>query len=323
MVIGPHVYFKRQHFDVMDSKATVRLVVERSQNKGSLCVRYTTRDGTARDGEHYNGKGLSTLYFAHGEAVASIEIGLIDSAFHKATYKSFTVRLLPGTDPTEATAGRCVPPLLSSQPLVSRRRCHLYNLKQGAREAEVRIWDNGSPNHKQSLREIVEYGITLHANAAGGSSTNPFGAGGANCSERVALWFFYGQTPLNSQSEIMTVYDMLGFLMILFTAIVTPFQLAFLEEKGRFEASTISFVDVSMMWYIDRVVDGYFFCDICVNFFRPVMDAERGVEIIHLSEIRSRYLRGPFSLDCLSTIPFDVLAQSKECELLGPIFFFS
>jgi hypothetical protein len=59
---------------------------------------------------------------------------------------------------------------------------------------------------------------------------------------------------------------------------------------------------------MDRVVDVYFLLDICINFFRPITDHTRGVDIIHLTEIRQQYLRGWFCIDLVSTLPLDIIA---------------
>jgi len=37
---------------------------------------------------------------------------------------------------------------------------------------------------------------------------------------------------------------------------------------------------------VDRVVDLYFIFDIFVNLMRPITDAARGIDIIHLADIQ-------------------------------------
>ena len=292
------VRFKRSHVDVVDSKSMLTLVIERTRNKGKLVVHYLTNDGTARAGENYvAGSGAVTFY--HGEKLAQIKIKLINSDFQPGeTFKTFT----------------CV---LSQDSVASRgkvKRRPRYTVREPS-TSKVRIWDDGEPveGRKQSMQEIVTYGLSLHRTLDdSGSSVNPFGAPGHTLATRFILCWMYGQTPINSRSDWMTAYDATGLACLTFTAVVTPFQLSFLEERGRFDRSSARFVGVSPLWWVDRVVDIYFFLDLCVSMVRPVMDHQKGIEIIHLQEIRARYFRGPFTIDLFSTIPWDVLAMVVE-----------
>lgn len=82
---------------------------------------------------------------------------------------------------------------------------------------------------------------------------------------------------------------------------VTPFQLAFLHVE-------IDWSSKSSLFWMDRVVDIYFIFDILINFMRPITDHTRGVDIIHLTEIRQQYLRGWFIIDVIATLPLDLIA---------------
>lgn len=118
--------------------------------------------------------------------------------------------------------------------------------------------------------------------------------------EKSYMCWYYGETPISNQSFMMTLFDVLGLFMILFTAVVTPFQLAFLDVE-------VSWGSKNSLFWMDRVVDIYFLFDICINFLRPVTDHTRGVDIIHLAEIRQQYLKGWFCIDVVSTLPLDVI----------------
>mmetsp|Transcript_6484 Transcript_6484/g.7871 ORF Transcript_6484/g.7871 Transcript_6484/m.7871 type:complete len:918 (-) Transcript_6484:222-2975(-) len=275
-----HVVFKRTTYDVMDNKSAVSIMVERSRSNGKLVVRYQTRDGNAHSGENYIG-GAGTLTFKHGEKVASISIPLRDTDFEEGvTVKTFYVRLLEGA-------------------ILRGKTRRLYTLR-GAFEAEVRIWDNGEPvveEHEitNNLEEIAKYaGERARGRNIGEEVT-------MTLRERGYLCWYYGETPINNNSSIMTIYDVLGLVMILITAVVTPYQLAFLTVK-------ISWSSTSFLFWMDRVVDVYFLFDIFINFLRPVTDHQRGVDVIHLTEIRNQYLKGWFAIDVISTVPLDIIA---------------
>lgn len=221
-----------------------------------------------------------TTHCYSGEKVASISIELVDTDFDEGeTAKTFYVRLHEGA-------------------IVRGKMRRLYNLKSTF-EAEVRIWDNGEPvegDHDvpNNLDEIAKYaGERAKGRTLGEESSMTIG-------ERTYMCWYYGETFISNQSQMMTVFDVLGLFMILFTAVVTPFQLAFLDVE-------VSWSSKSTLFWMDRMVDIYFFVDIGMNFLRPITDHSRGVDIIHLSEIRWTYLRGWFVIDVISTLPLDVI----------------
>eukprot|EP00614_Pseudopedinella_elastica_P024677 CAMPEP_0172644748 /NCGR_PEP_ID=MMETSP1068-20121228/239373_1 /TAXON_ID=35684 /ORGANISM="Pseudopedinella elastica, Strain CCMP716" /LENGTH=1322 /DNA_ID=CAMNT_0013458959 /DNA_START=70 /DNA_END=4040 /DNA_ORIENTATION=- len=275
------VSFKRANYDVMDNKRAAALIVERSRSNGKLVVRYSTEDEDALDGENYAGTKSGTCVFRHGEKVASINVELKDTDYEEGeTVKTFRVRL------TEA-------------PVLRGSVARVYDLKHPS-VANVRIWDNGEPIFDEVDIPAQFADIAKYANEAKGSEQSA----GENmrkdmtCRSRLVLCMAFGETPVSNQSEFMTVYDLTGLLMILYTATVTPFQMAFIEDKG----------PASDLFWIDRFIDLFFFGDIILNFFRPVHDFQRGVDIIHLSDIRSRYLKGWFATDIITTVPFDVIS---------------
>lgn len=274
------VSFKRTTFDVMDNKSAMSLMVERSRSNGKLVVRYSTRDGTAQNGENYVG-GASTLTFKHGEKVASISIPLIDTDYEEGvTVKTFYVRLHEGA-------------------VMRGKTRRLYTLKSNF-EAEVRIWDNGEPveHDEEGINNLDEISKYAGERARGRNMAEEVSM---TVKERAYLCWYYGETPISNNSSLMTSYDVLGLLMILITAVVTPFQLAFLTVE-------ISWSSTSALFWMDRFVDVYFLFDIGINFFRPITDHSRGVDIIHLTEIRKKYLKSWFAIDVVSTVPLDIIA---------------
>jgi hypothetical protein len=70
-------------------------------------------------------------------------------------------------------------------------------------------------------------------------------------------------TPIDVNSQEMMVYDFLGFALILFTAVVTPYEIAFLQTPKNSS-------EIDGLWSFNRVVDAYFIFDMFFNFVKPV-----------------------------------------------------
>ena len=62
---------------------------------------------------------------------------------------------------------------------------------------------------------------------------------------------------LNPRSKLFVVWDPLMVLLLFFTAIVTPFEVAYLETK------------VNALFVLNRAIDLLFACDMGFNFFLP------------------------------------------------------
>ena len=133
------------------------------------------------------------------------------------------------------------------------------------------------------------------------------------------------ESPFISQWDIVTVYA------LLFTALVTPYE--------------IGFVDLSLdpLFWINRLVDTVFLADIVLNFFISYTD-EKGDAVKDLRRIGKRYLGTWFCIDigrCLrvcwrsprlrafrevltrppphtvSLLPFDVIAKYSQARALA------
>lgn len=91
-------------------------------------------------------------------------------------------------------------------------------------------------------------------------------------------------------------WDGAGMAMLLFCAICTPYEVAFLETK------------LNALFFVNRVVDLFFIADMAINFVRAYWDTDAGCWISSRRAISRRYLRGWFWLDLLSILPFDLYA---------------
>ena len=100
---------------------------------------------------------------------------------------------------------------------------------------------------------------------------------------------------INPRSTFQSRWDLWIVLLLLFTAIVTPWEVAFLEPAWSF------------LYGINRIVDLGFCIDLVCQFFTPYYSEHyRGFVIDH-KRIALNYAKGWFSIDLLSIFPFDTL----------------
>jgi CRP-like cAMP-binding protein len=79
-----------------------------------------------------------------------------------------------------------------------------------------------------------------------------------------------------------------------FTALITPFEIAFLQ------------VSLNGLFVINRLIDFTFFADIWINFRLAFWDSNERKYVTDPQLIRRHYMRSWFLLDAISTIPWDI-----------------
>ena len=104
-------------------------------------------------------------------------------------------------------------------------------------------------------------------------------------------------------SKGMQRWDVCTLVALVFTAIVTPVEVAFCETA------------LNALFVINRGVDLVFVADMVVNFYLAYSD-ERGMLVQSVPLIARRYLRSWFAIDLFSILPFDVLALTLNSPKL-------
>lgn len=84
-------------------------------------------------------------------------------------------------------------------------------------------------------------------------------------------------------------------VLLIFTATVTPFEVAFLEPSW------------DALFFINRVVDAMFLVDLIINFFTPYYNINEGGFVIERWKMAKHYLTGWFTIDLVSILPFDTV----------------
>uniref|UniRef100_A0A674NTH7 Voltage-gated inwardly rectifying potassium channel KCNH2 n=1 Tax=Takifugu rubripes TaxID=31033 RepID=A0A674NTH7_TAKRU len=107
-------------------------------------------------------------------------------------------------------------------------------------------------------------------------------------------------------SPFKAVWDWLILLLVIYTAILTPYSAAFLLSDEE-DASTQSCIySCSPLNVVDLIVDIMFIIDILINFRTTYVNANDEV-VSHPVRIAVHYFKGWFLIDMVAAIPFDLL----------------
>lgn len=90
-------------------------------------------------------------------------------------------------------------------------------------------------------------------------------------------------------------WDLYMIFLLLYTALVTPYEVAFLVTK------------LNWLFVFNRLVDASFVVDLFLNFFVAYEDEESAVMVNSSKAICKKYLEFWFWIDFASVLPFDVL----------------
>jgi hypothetical protein len=110
-----------------------------------------------------------------------------------------------------------------------------------------------------------------------------------------------GLTPkkllINPNSLRMQKWGIVVLVALIYTALVTPFEVAYLQSQ------------FNALFIVNRFVDVVFLIDMCMQFFLKVEVHERqGVTWIRDRKVLAmRYMKCWFWIDLISILPFDIL----------------
>ena len=118
---------------------------------------------------------------------------------------------------------------------------------------------------------------------------------------------------IHPDSDTMKYWDGLTFVALIYTALVVPPEVAFIDDEA----------DNSMgaLFWMDRLVDIIFFADMALNFFLAYVDVtDSGHQLVtDLKKIRHRYFYTWFGVDVVSIIPFDLFGSALENGALAQL----
>ena len=119
-----------------------------------------------------------------------------------------------------------------------------------------------------------------------------------------------GRTTISPQSKFLRYWDLVTVLCLLWTAFVTPFEVGFLDPN---------LGPTSFNFIVNRIVDCMFFTDMVLAFFIPYRadQLNGGMWVFDNRKIASRYLKGWFPLDVLTTFPIDLILRATSTSADG------
>jgi len=124
---------------------------------------------------------------------------------------------------------------------------------------------------------------------------------------------------IDTNSKFMSFWDIVVILALLFTALVTPFHLAFIDFNPDVTKAPIDFTS-------NRIVDSIFMIDLVLQFFMPFRESAKkgGMMVYDNKRIARAYLKSWFFIDLFTCIPWDtavaLIAQAYGWETKGKLF---
>ncbi|ODN06245.1 Potassium voltage-gated channel subfamily H member 7 [Orchesella cincta] len=119
-------------------------------------------------------------------------------------------------------------------------------------------------------------------------------------SPRIHKWTILHYSPFKA------VWDWLILLLVMYTAIFTPYVAAFLLNEPDFAESKQKTYSEDPLAVVDFIVDVMFIVDILINFRTTYVNANDEV-VSNPGRIAVHYFRGWFIIDLVAAIPFDLL----------------
>ncbi|XP_022241564.1 potassium voltage-gated channel subfamily H member 7-like isoform X2 [Limulus polyphemus] len=112
-------------------------------------------------------------------------------------------------------------------------------------------------------------------------------------------------------SPFKAFWDWIILILVIYTAIFTPYVAAFLLNESKPKRNKKYGDDPIVI--IDLIVDVMFIIDILINFRTTYVNSNEEV-VSHPSRIAVHYLRGWFIIDLVAAIPFDLLLFGSETD---------
>lgn len=122
-------------------------------------------------------------------------------------------------------------------------------------------------------------------------------------------------------SPFKAVWDWIILLLVIYTAIFTPYVAAFLlSEERKKDSQSVQNRYQDPLTIIDLIVDVMFIIDILINFRTTYVNKNDEV-VSHPGKIAVHYFKGWFLIDVVAAIPFDLLLFGSETDEVLLIFF--
>ena len=125
---------------------------------------------------------------------------------------------------------------------------------------------------------------------------------------RIHRWTILHYSPFKA------VWDWLILLLVIYTAVFTPYSAAFLlKETEEAPLAPDCGYACQPLAVVDLIVDIMFIVDILINFRTTYVNANEEV-VSHPGRIAVHYFKGWFLIDMVAAIPFDLLIFGSGSE---------
>ncbi|KAL3831234.1 hypothetical protein ACJMK2_023011, partial [Sinanodonta woodiana] len=115
-------------------------------------------------------------------------------------------------------------------------------------------------------------------------------------------------------SPFKAIWDWIILLLVIYTAIFTPYVAAFLlSEQRKHDKEEVESQYQDPLTIIDLIVDIMFIIDILINFRTTYVNKNDEV-VSHPGKIAVHYFKGWFLIDVVAAIPFDLLLFGSETD---------
>ncbi|KAM3865657.1 voltage-gated inwardly rectifying potassium channel KCNH2-like [Diretmus argenteus] len=126
---------------------------------------------------------------------------------------------------------------------------------------------------------------------------------------RIQKWTILHYSPFKA------VWDWVILLLVIYTAIFTPYSATFLLSDQEEAAMQSCGYSCSPLNVVDLIVDIMFIVDIIINFRTTYVNSNDEV-VSHSARIAVHYFKGWFLIDMVAAIPFDLLIYRSGEEVL-------
>jgi potassium voltage-gated channel Eag-related subfamily H protein 2 len=113
-------------------------------------------------------------------------------------------------------------------------------------------------------------------------------------------------------SPFKAAWDWLILLLVIYTAIFTPYVAAFLLRESQGQEQKRSHFS-SPLEFVDLLVDIMFIVDIIIN-FRTTFVNDNDEVVSHPGKIAVHYFKGWFVIDLIAAVPFDLLLVNTNSD---------
>ena len=104
--------------------------------------------------------------------------------------------------------------------------------------------------------------------------------------------------------------DLLTLNLLVFTALVTPYEIAFMDGADG--------INVIALFWVNQIINLIFTFDMVLVFVMP-FEGKDGVWVTSKRELALTYFKGMFIIDLLSVMPFDIVAATTTNDEMGDL----